>query len=253
MSNYDLYQHYLGIGMSFVIKKKMLDYELNDFDNEFCGIFYDSMFIYKSFETMRMICSLIEKIPSKDFFDEREILEDEYLKYHIENYLGCIFSMLDKLSKLLNGIYELGIKDFHCSFIKIIKYHLKSLPQDIQFILCDLNVKTKKLRKYRNHIVHKGEFNDEEWFMFSGLSFLSRKSDSGVPNEQLRREVNKEFERYYGYLVENNGVLSNSVMKILEVMAPIIKEKTETTINSWSKNEKEIVYKELEKRNNNFA
>lgn len=249
MCNYDLYQHYLHIGMSFIINKKRLDYELNDLDSEFCGIFYDSILIYKSFETMRMIYNLIDKIPSKDFFDEREILEDDYLKYHIENYLICTISMLDKLSKLLNRIYKLRIKDYNCSFKKLIKDNWEPLPKEIQEILKELDVKTKGLRDYRNHIVHKGEFDDDEWFMFSALSFLSRKSDLIVPDEQLKAEVIKEFKKYCEYLVENNSVLSNNVMKILEVIAPLIKEKTEITINSWSEREIEDVYRELENYN----
>ena len=249
MSNYDSFQHYLHIGMVFVLKKKMLDYELNEYDDEFSGIYYDSHLIYKSFETMTMICSLIDNIPSKEFFDEREILEDNYLKYHIENYHVCTISMLDKLSKLLNGIYKLGIKDKNCSFKKTVNSCLESLPEKIQVVLIELDTKTQVLRDYRNHIIHKGEFNDNEWFMFSGLSFLSRKSDLVVPDEQLREEVKKEFKRYLDYLAEYNKVLSNSIAEILEFLAPIIKEKSEITINSWPEEVIKVVYEELDKEN----
>lgn len=246
MTNYDMFQHYIGVGMSFLIKKKMLDIPLNEIDRKYCNLFKASTLVYKSFERLSMIYSLIEKVPQKFFFDEHEIYEDDYLKYHIENYLTSIVSMLDKLSILINLSYDLGIKNKCCSFKILLNKHKDLVPSSLMDMLLELDDMTKDLRKLRNHIVHEGEFDDEEWFMLSGLALLDRKSETTINQDQLRSEVNKEYEKYTKLFKNNNEIISLKVWDIFEALTPTIKEKAEEAMNS-TPHEMMRIYEELEK------
>ncbi len=245
MSEYDNYQHYMHGAMAFVIKKKMLGYDMNKLDREFSDLFRDSMLVYNSFERMSLIFSLIENIPDKTFFDDREILEDEYLKYHIENYHVCSISMLDKLANLINTILGLQLNEKDCSFNKLTGKHKTLLPDDILKILTDLKSNTSSLRKYRNHIVHEGDFHDDDWFMLSGLSFLSRRGNLNVSDSQLSNEIEKEFGKYTEFFKKQNEVMSSGVFDILKILSPILKDKANRTMNGSSEEELIHIAKEL--------
>jgi len=232
MSDYNTYQHYLHNGMSFTIQKKMLGYDLNNYDKNFNKIFYESIQIYKSLETLDLIHSLVSNVPDRSYFDDRNIFEDNYLRYHIENFYSSSISMLDKLAKLLNRLLKLKIKSKDCSFINLIRDKSDFLPLEIRDIVNQLNQDTKKLRKQRNYIIHEGEFIDDDWFMFSSLVFLSRKPEYPINAIQLASEVEKEFRKYANIIDIWNKSLSTSITDIFQYLTPLIREIAEMTINS---------------------
>jgi hypothetical protein len=252
METNELYQEYLLKGVSFTVQKKMLGYQMNKHDKVFNTVFYQSIQIFNSLEKLELIYSIIANIPSKDFFDKRGIMEDKYLRYHIENYYTTSISMLDKLSKLLNNVYQLEVDN--CSFKKIINRKLDKLPQEIRLIVTQLDEDTADLRKYRNIIVHEEEFDDDEWFMLSGLSLMSKRDKQKNYNDQLMDEAKKAFSKYELIFDKYNNLLSKSVNSIFEYMAPWVQKLCGITINS-SKSEviKHVLNEINNSQHNNYA
>jgi hypothetical protein len=252
MKNIDIYNENMLYGMQFIIEKRLLDCNLNSYDYEFSKIFNCSNQIFSSFDRLRTISRLIEIVPSRSFFEERELQEDEYLKYNIESYLVCTISLLDRLSTFLNICLELKIKEKDCSFIKLVNKYDDKLPKSIATKLSEIHLATKNLRKNRNIVVHDGEFDDENWFMLSGLLMMRRTQSDFKYEKQLNGEIEKAYEKYFVIMNDNNKIVFNFIYEILEITIPNIQKKYELAIENTEENIKAQIFKVMNEKSNNF-
>lgn len=129
----------------------------------------DELYKKKTFEKYNTLSSQLEYltvIPS--YFGCKEAMEAmkklgvaeiDYYKYHFETFLVRIVSILDLCSKLGNQVYELGIKDKNCNWVKFTE-NLSN--EDCTIHLINLKESLKDISKDRNIIIHQGNHQTKE-------------------------------------------------------------------------------------------
>ena len=189
---------------------------------------------YEKAEKFLAIQSTLEDIKKVFIFLEIErnkILEvypkidsqESYFKYHIENYIIRIYTIIDLVGKLGNLLYETGIPDDDCNGYKF-KEKIKKENAEISELIEDILKFVEEIKKRRHKKIHTGEVEITElkgvsfWEDFS--EFLSPEFDFNNPvlksmNETKFNEMVDNLQTFLNSIVEKiNSFLEKSINKI---------------------------------------
>ena len=93
--------------------------------------------------------------------EESKINRSNYIQYNIENYLIRTQSLNDRVLKLINAVFHLGIDQRNCKFETISKnLHVKVTPVPAK--LKKLWAALEKYRQERNTIIHHESFLEDD-------------------------------------------------------------------------------------------
>jgi uncharacterized FlaG/YvyC family protein len=149
--------------------------------------------------------------------------QESYFKYHIENYIIRIYTIVDLVGKLGNLLYETNIPDDDCNCYKF-KEKIKKENSEIGELLEDILKFIDEIKKRRHSKIHTGEVEIKEltrvsfWEDFS--EFLPAGFDFDNPILKSMNETNfnnmvKELQEFLNSLViKINIFLDKSVSKI---------------------------------------
>ncbi len=133
----------------------------------------------------------IDKKKIKKVFPEIKYDED-YYKYHFENYIFRIISLQDIVGKLGNLLYKTNIKDEKCNGFNF-KEALEKKNKPISNLISKILKKTNEIKDVRNKKLHKG---DAEISNLKGVIFW----------EDLERITNSKFDKILHKMTEDNLV-----------------------------------------------
>lgn len=126
------------------------------------------------------------------------------IQYHIENFYFRITKVKDQILLLINHIFELKLKNKDCTYDKVskaIEKRVKSKTGDkiyVQEMLLSLSIqdykdKFKEVDNYRNYIVHRGEYIDDDLNLVSSvLYFRDLEKTRKYPNDLFERTMQND-------------------------------------------------------------
>ena len=187
------HQSYYEYGNENEIYLKRITKELCDFQDYF-------------FDLIQLPTYLsVEKEKIEGFYDGK-IKQDEYYKYHYDNFIIRIFTSIDICSKIGNIVLNLRIKESLCNWYKVANHKLvKETASSIK--LYEFSNFLKHLKDHRNIKIHKG------------LS-LNNQFDDFVFWEEIYKSLNKDIENEHMDLL-NKLTKENIELKISEIVSVI--------------------------------
>ena len=127
-------------------------------------------------DDLKKVVIFLRRIPSKKFYEENEISELYYVKYHLEVFFHKVATGSDLLKLLVNVLFELNIENRNCNMDKL----KKKLPDEHHqnFIkLIEAYDKTFETIKFlRNKNSHEAKFYDDEFERLAMIDNLYRNS-----------------------------------------------------------------------------
>lgn len=107
----------------------------------------------------------------KNYFKSNGIGQSDFIQYHLEVYVGKLFTLMELLFQYTNIIYQLELKPKQCS-LKNIKKKIKKENLTIK-VLSTFYDNLAYWRLIRNRTVHQNKFSkDEEFERLSAEEFL---------------------------------------------------------------------------------
>ena len=167
------------------------------------------------FDEIEQIPIYFKYFPRYKTYENNGITKDDYLKYHLKNYVIRINTILDQLALLISEVYSLGLSPRRCSVEKVLENNntkntvaakaLKEFKQSIQ-----------NIKKIRNEIVHEGSFYDKDIQLLGSYIFINEQNDIEIiPDDEIKElhkhiidEKSKQFEK-------NNEVVLLMILKIM--------------------------------------
>ena len=149
--------------------------------------------------------------------------QEGYFKYHIENYIIRIYTIIDLVGKLGNLLYETNILDDDCNCYKF-KEKVKKENVEIGGILEDILKYVDEIKKRRHTKIHTGEVEIEEligisfWEDFS--NFLPKEFDfnNSILKAMNEDRINDMINGLHSFLdlliVKINNFLDMSINKL---------------------------------------
>lgn len=111
-------------------------------------------------------CTQLDKIPvflrryDKKFFSDNDIGQADFIQYHLEVYIGKLFTIAEIILNLTNEIYIFELKPKQRNFQNITK--LLDDSSESKKILISLFANLKNWRLIRNNSVHRNRFSKDE-------------------------------------------------------------------------------------------
>lgn len=176
----------------------------------------DEQKYYQKTEKFLAIQSTLEDINKVFIFlkiDRNKILEnypeinsqENYFKYHIENYIVRIYTIVDLIGKLGNLLYETKIPDDDCNCYKF-KEKIKKDNIEIGKLIEDILDYIDEIKKRRNKKIHTGIIEITE---LNGISFWEDFSEFLSPEFNYKNPIinlineenfNKMIQKLYSFL-----------------------------------------------------
>lgn len=140
---------------------------------------------------LRKVVVFLKRFPTRNYYEENEITELDYIKFHIEVFFHKVATGSDLLKLLVNVLFELNIDNKQCNTKKL---------------------KEKIPNKYINPFIGLIEAYDES---FRQIKFLRHK------NSHEAKFYDKEFERLEMFytLYKNSEKYDLSIIE-LQIMMP---------------------------------
>lgn len=127
-------------------------------------------------DDLKKVVIFLRRMPSKKFYEENEISELDYVKYHLEVFFHKVATGSDILKLLVNVVFELEVPNKNCN-MKILQ---KKVPEEYHqsFLkLIDAYDETfKTIKFFRNKSSHEAKFYDDEFQRLANYDFLYRSS-----------------------------------------------------------------------------
>lgn len=135
-------------------------------------------------EELVYVVPLINSYPETDLWAKAFNRED-YLKYHLSSYYTNVVGVFDRSLKLINKIYNLGLKDKNVNY-SIVKTNTHLKNTRTKEVLCEFSefLRNSNIRELRNDIIHSGQFYYEELNL---ASILSLYQESNNVEEEMGR------------------------------------------------------------------
>ncbi len=125
------------------------------------------------------------------------ITRSSHLQYNIENYLIRTQSIYDRILKLVNAIFHLGIDPRNCRH-NTISRNLHVKVTDVPAKLKNLNKLLGKYRQDRNVIIHHESYQEDELRKIEMYHLLLSKQDEDeLPDYELLQIVTKNLTREF--------------------------------------------------------
>ena len=208
-----------------------LNYMENDIEYSLKNIAFDSVgtieeqLCFKKAEKFLAIQTTIQDIKKVFIFlniDFNEILhvypeidsQESYFKYHVENYIIRIYTIIDLVGKLGNLLYQTGIKDEDCNCYKF-KERIKEENAEISDSIEDILKFVEKIKKRRHNKIHNGKIEIVE---LSGVSFWQDYSEFLPPEFDFNNPILKSInENNFNEMIENLHTFLNTIVEKVNV------------------------------------
>ncbi len=158
----------------------------------------------------------------EEIYPELENQED-YYRYHFENYIIRVNTITDVLGKLGNLIFETGIDIDDCNGY-VFKEKIKKTDTNASSIIEKLLIKTKDIKEKRHKKIHTGE---SEINYLEGIAFFDdifkifqQNTDPHLielTDSNLNQEINKLEQEIFEIIDIVNEFLDYSVTKYIEI------------------------------------
>lgn len=127
-------------------------------------------------EDLHKVIIFLKRFPLKKYYEENDIFELDYIKYHLEVFFHKVATGSDLLKLLVNVVFDLGIDNKRCK-LKILK---EKIPNEYeqQFIkLIEAYDDTfKSIKSFRHKNSHEAKFYDEKYDRLKLFDTLYRNS-----------------------------------------------------------------------------
>jgi len=117
--------------------------------------------ITRTLKQLEIIAKLIQVRASIQLISELEIKYTDFIEYNLENYFMRITSIADQTVIMVSEFYNLGLPPQSTS-LRILKENIHTKDKKAIEIIKSFDKMIQPIRKLRNRIVHRGEFNDKE-------------------------------------------------------------------------------------------
>lgn len=117
--------------------------------------------IIRTTDQLDTILRLLAVKPTIYFTKEAEIEYSKYLGYNLENYFLRITSILDQSIILVSEFYNLGTEPKNTN-LRTLTENKHTKGKDATEIIKKFDRLIQPIKKIRNLIAHRGEFNDED-------------------------------------------------------------------------------------------
>ena len=112
-------------------------------------------------------CSQLEQIPvylrrfNRKYFLDNDIGQADYIQYHLEVYVGKLFTIGELILSLTNEVFNLNLKPRQCNFTNIMK---KLKNDSTKKIITKFYDNIEYWRLIRNDLVHRNRFDKDDKF-----------------------------------------------------------------------------------------
>lgn len=106
------------------------------------------------------IVVFIRCFPSKKYYENNDINQMEFIKYHLEVYFYKIHTLLDIMKKLLNALFEYGLSEKECTWNRL-KTKNEILNSDFEKLILAYHNTFRDILEKRNLSSHDAHFEKE--------------------------------------------------------------------------------------------
>jgi len=125
------------------------------------NVFQCAMNVLECVEDIEHINVFIKQYPYKKTLQNAGVTRKRYMQYHLENYLMRLVGLIDRLSLLVNEVYELGLPPELCR-IRILERMEQMKGQSVIDSIKSFDKALKNTRTARNTISHQKKYNDKD-------------------------------------------------------------------------------------------
>jgi len=139
----------------------------------------------------------IQRFPNKKFYEENEIDQLAYIKYHYEVFLHKIHTILEIKKLAVNEFYKIGLDEKDCSW-KNLKNQPKLKNKPVSTIIEFYFKSFEHIIKHRNLNTHRAFFGDKknEELSFDYSIYKNAEKYGYDVGEDFRRIIPKTFLNY---------------------------------------------------------
>lgn len=131
-------------------------------------------------DDLKKVIIFLLRIPTKKFYEENEISELDYVKYHLEVFFHKVATGSDLLKLLVNVLFDLKIDNRKCNLINLKKNLSEQHHQGFIDLIEAYDETFETIKFFRNKSSHEAKFYDDEFerlAMFDNLYRNSKKFD----------------------------------------------------------------------------
>jgi len=198
------------------------------------GLFKRYSKIIRTIDQLDTIEKLIEIKPSIYLANEAKIEYSKYLEYNLENYLMRVVSILDQMIIFVSEFYNLGLPPQSTS-LKMLRENQHTKDKKATKIIKLFDKATQHIRKLRNLIAHRGEFNDKDINRIeANLYFLSLAQDSKLDDpviDRMYEDVDKLAIKKMKFVKSHNHSIKKYLYTLDQVLLEEYVLKTKNTPN----------------------
>tara|TARA_Y100000588_G_C14208860_1_gene905830 strand:+ start:623 stop:1372 length:750 start_codon:yes stop_codon:yes gene_type:complete len=110
---------------------------------------------------LKKILVFIRRFPNREYYEENDINQLNYIKYHFEVFVHKIHTILEVKKLTINHIYDLGLKERDCHWNKM-KASVEKENSNLHEIIEDYHTTFKDLIKARHLNTHRAIFKDSK-------------------------------------------------------------------------------------------
>ena len=157
----------------------------------------------------------IRRFPNKKFYEDNEIGQLDYIKYHYEVFIHKIHTILEVKKLAINAIYDIGLKERNCTW-KNLKNQKRIKNSAISRIIEFYYKSFEHIIKHRHLNTHRAYFGDK--------TNDELKTDYSIykNSEKFGRDVNEIFRR-----IMPQGVVNYRIREYKKERIEYIKSGTE--------------------------
>ena len=127
-------------------------------------------------DDLKKVVIFLRRFPTKKFYEENEIGELDYVKYHLEVFFHKVATGSDLLKLLVNVVFELDIPNRSCTMNNLQKKLPEEYHQSFLKLIDAYDETFKTIKFFRNKNSHEGKFYDDEFDRLSMFDMLNRNS-----------------------------------------------------------------------------
>lgn len=120
----------------------------------------------------------------------KKLSRSEYITYHLEFYYINIIGIFDRMLKIVNFLYDLGLPDKYITFDLIVSHN--KIDNDIKIFFKKFNKALENIRKFQNNIKHKSKIYDKK---LSDIDYYAG-FISGPMSKLLKNKERNYFSNY---------------------------------------------------------
>lgn len=128
--------------------------------------------INSTYEQLSFVPVFIRNYPDIEEYSKAGITRLGYLRYHIENHILKMSTLLDQSVILINQVFRLGIPSRDTS-VRQLKTNLHTKSSDSVKLVADFDKTIRDIKHLRNKIIHKGEFHDGDFHQLEVFEMIN--------------------------------------------------------------------------------